>query len=444
MLYIFAGAVRSSIKAAAALPAVAVAGKAAAALPAAAAAAPDARQALCASMPASALNPGSTTEVHDFLISNTERATEIAIVATEWQDSAAERIDAAAPASATAPEDDQDQELSSQELETPGKAKNRKPRGRKRQRSSAAADGAEAVAESQDVGPVMSPTRWNRKADAANMLVINYPVNSGSGIKLGQAITMSAFLIQGPFTKEDKADNQEHRRQVQSAMLNVYSESKIASFVEAGLKNPEDMDNYCLQRVEVARITKQRAVTALQKWLNSLFLGPLGCKAEFRGTRDLLIIIALRLSIDVWFFGAAHMGFSQDFTQDGAASILDRWKNEDGSRKYKQLCPDDSKDSRFYPCKIEDDGKAVAMLVSNFLRLDGRHPYKEGTGHDPLRAGNVPLARFGPSSPKYSELGCYMLVEFWCKSSTLGPLSRAFAFSTPTEVDIAFEKEWKM
>ena len=227
-------------------------------------------------------------------------------------------------------------------------------------------------------------------------------------------------------------------------MLNVYSESKIASFVEAGLKNPEDMDNYCLQRVEVARITKQRAVTALQKWLNSLFLGPLGCKAEFRGTRDLLIIIALRLSIDVWFFGAAHMGFSQDFTQDGAASILDRWKNEDGSRKYKRLCPDDSKDSRFYPCKIEDDGKAVAMLVSNFLRLDGRHPYKEGTGHDPLRAGNVPLARFGPSSPKYSELGCYMLVEFWCKSSTLGPLSRAFAFSTPTEVDIAFEKEWKM
>ena len=123
MLYIFAGAVRSSIKAAAALPAVAVAGKAAAALPAAAAAAPDARQALCASMPASALNPGSTTEVHEFLISNTERATEIAIVATEWQDSAAERIDAAAPASATAPEDDQDQELSSQELETPGKEK---------------------------------------------------------------------------------------------------------------------------------------------------------------------------------------------------------------------------------------------------------------------------------------------------------------------------------
>ena len=107
-------------------------------------------------------------------------------------------------------------------------------------------------------------------------------------------------------------------------MLNVYSDCKIASFLEAGLKNEEDMYNYYLQRVEVAWITKQRAVTALQKFLNSTFLSRLGCKVEWRGTRDLLIIIALRLSIDVWFFGAAHFGF------EGAASILDRWKNEDG------------------------------------------------------------------------------------------------------------------
>ena len=61
-----------------------------------------------------------------------------------------------------------------------------------------------------------------------------------------------------------------------------------------------------------------------------------------------------------------------------------------------------------------------------------------------VRPGNKPLALFGPSSPKYSQLGCYMLVDFWCKSSTLSPLSRAFAFTTPTEVDIAFEKDWKM
>ena len=88
--------------------------------------------------------------------------------------------------------------------------------------------------------------------------------------------------------------------------------------------------------------------------------------------------------------------------------------------------------------------KAVAMLISNLLRLDGTHPYKDGTGHDPLLPGNKALALFGQSSPKYSKLGCYMLVEFWCKSLTLSPLSRAFAFSTPTKVDITFKKDWKM
>jgi hypothetical protein len=35
-----------------------------------------------------------------------------------------------------------------------------------------------------------------------------------------------------------------------------------------------------------------------------------------------IAIIALRLSINVWLFGAAHIGFQ------GEASILDRWKKD--------------------------------------------------------------------------------------------------------------------
>ena len=135
-------------------------------------------------------------------------------------------------------------------------------------------------------------------------------------------------------------------------------------------------------------------------------------------------------------FGTALIGF------EVGESILDRWRDEAGNRKYAKLCPDER--SKSYPCKSEPDGRAVAMLVSNLFRLDATHPYKEGTGHAPLRPGNKPLALFGVNSPKYSRLGCYMLVEFWCKRSTLGPLSSLFAFSTPTEVDIAFEREWKM
>ncbi len=84
------------------------------------------------------------------------------------------------------------------------------------------------------------------------------------------------------------------------------------------------------------------------------------------------------------------------------------------------------------------------MLASNLLRLDARHPYRDGAGHNPLRPGNKPLAFFGATSPKYPELGSFILTEFWCKPATLGPLSKAFAFSTPSEVDLAFKRDWKM
>ncbi len=84
------------------------------------------------------------------------------------------------------------------------------------------------------------------------------------------------------------------------------------------------------------------------------------------------------------------------------------------------------------------------MLASNLLLLDARHPYRDGAGHDPLRTGIKPLALFGATSPKYSELECCIITKFWCKPATLGPLSKAFAFSTPSEVALAFERDWKM
>ena len=61
-------------------------------------------------------------------------------------------------------------------------------------------------------------------------LTLKYEVRHGTGVKLGPAITISALLIQGPFPTEDKADHEEHRRQVQSAMLNVLDDSRVASF----------------------------------------------------------------------------------------------------------------------------------------------------------------------------------------------------------------------
>jgi hypothetical protein len=59
-------------------------------------AAPGARQALCASNPGTSTQ-GTAVEVYDYLINNPDRATEIAIIATDLQDASVQRLDAAPP-----------------------------------------------------------------------------------------------------------------------------------------------------------------------------------------------------------------------------------------------------------------------------------------------------------------------------------------------------------
>ncbi len=127
---------------------------------------------------------------------------------------------------------------------TPGQRTCRKRRRASAPEGEAAAAGAISVEPAESAALVSSPARSYRRADASNQFVLNLPVNSGSGVRLGQAITISALLIQGPFSKEDKTDHQEQRRQVQSAMLNVYSDGQICAFVESGLKFQEEMQLY--------------------------------------------------------------------------------------------------------------------------------------------------------------------------------------------------------
>ena len=159
------------------------------------------------------------------------------------------------------------------------RTKRRTPKKRKRASMVAGTECPESPAL-----PIGSP-KWNRGPGQSNFFSQKYLVNHGAGMKLGPAITVSALLIQGPFPTEDKADADEHKRQVQSAMLNVLDDARVQSFIEEGLTRREEMTAYCLARMESPRVTRQRAVAALQKFLNTEFFGPLGCTPRFRGTR---------------------------------------------------------------------------------------------------------------------------------------------------------------
>jgi hypothetical protein len=122
-------------------------------------------------------------------------------------------------------------------------------------------------------------------------------------------------------------------------------------------------------------------------------------------------------------------------------SILDRWK-VDGKHKCSSLCP--VPDAKSYPCKSEADGRPVAMFMGNLFRVDATFPHREGQGHDIFRQGKQALAMWTPGAPKYTTVACFMLTQFWFKRSALGPVSGEISCKTPTEVDIAFEKTFKM
>ena len=68
-----------------------------------------------------------------------------------------------------------------------------------------------------------------------------------------------------------------------SAMRNVAGDKAIADFLELEKKEEAAMHAYCLMRVESARVTTQRAVASLQKYLNATFFNALGVKPEWRG-----------------------------------------------------------------------------------------------------------------------------------------------------------------
>ena len=290
MLYNFAGssiASKASVessgggKAPAASPPAAASPPEAASQPGAAGAPPqhDARQALCARSAAAA-------EVYDFLIGHPDRATEIAVVATKTQDDSVQRLDAVPPPRDSSPppaSSDIGQESPS-DLDDGkgGSARTKRKTPKKRKRASMVAD---TECPESPALPIGSP-KWNRGPAQSNFFSQKYLVNPGAGMKLGPAITVSALLIQGPFPTEDKADADEHKRQVQSAMLNVLDDARVQSFIEEGLTRREEMTAYCLARMESPRVTKQRAVVALQTFLNNHFFGASGCtKAMFKGTR---------------------------------------------------------------------------------------------------------------------------------------------------------------
>jgi hypothetical protein len=105
----------------------------------------------------------------------------------------------------------------------------------------------------------------------------------GNCMTSGPTITLSAHMLQGPYPKEEKTNFKEHYHAVKIRMLNMFSPSRMAVFNAAEKELKSDLVSFCLQRVEQALMTLQRAVPHTQRCMNAEFLNVVGCKPERRG-----------------------------------------------------------------------------------------------------------------------------------------------------------------
>jgi hypothetical protein len=148
-----------------------------------------------------------------------------------------------------------------------------------------------------------SPARNFRKPSEDNPFLKKFPPNSGAGMKFGAAVTVATIVIQGPYPKEDKRDSRDHVRFVKSGMLNVFSPASMRMFDDMGDKGENDMFAFCLQRVETARVTIQRAVSQLQKFINTHFGSPAGIPPNWTGRHHAYTFV-LKLSPEIVFCGS--------------------------------------------------------------------------------------------------------------------------------------------
>ena len=103
-------------------------------------------------------------EVYDYLITDPDRATEIAIVSTQLQDASVQRLDAAPPPQAASAEDEdaaEDNDLFGILIHTgtPGQRVRRKRRRASAPQGEAAAAGASAAETAESAALVSSPAR---------------------------------------------------------------------------------------------------------------------------------------------------------------------------------------------------------------------------------------------------------------------------------------------
>ena len=83
---------------------------------------------------------------------------------------------------------------------------------------------------------------------------------------------------------------------------------------------------------------------------------------------------------------------------------------------------------------LQGDGKQVAMMMVNLLRLDAAFPMAKKYEMDIFREDGA-LAFTRKEQQAYSKLGIYILKEFWLKENVLPSISKFLCIKSAADVD---------
>jgi hypothetical protein len=85
---------------------------------------------------------------------------------------------------------------------------------------------------------------------------------------------------------------------------------------------------------------------------------------------------------------------------------------------------------------LQRDGRTVAFLVGNIFRIDARRPTSQNFNMDVLRTDGRPLAFFRATGAfQYSDMGMFVLTEFFAAKTNLAALSPVIHVKTAADVD---------
>ena len=88
---------------------------------------------------------------------------------------------------------------------------------------------------------------------------------------------------------------------------------------------------------------------------------------------------------------------------------------------------------------LQADGRVVAHLIGNIFRIDARRAAAQNYTMDVLRTDGRPLAFFRAAGAfQYSDVGMFVLTEFFAAKTNLAALSPVIHVKTAADVDSVF------